>query len=91
MSRRLWIELASHDPELVDGATSKIARFIADRHAHPPIPIPLPARTEQFGDEVAQRVHPRVVDVRAVNTELIAQLRQVQLPDGVEVTIKQPE
>lgn len=91
MSRRLWIELASHDPELVDGATSKIARFIADRHAHPPIPIPLPVRSEQFGDEVAQRLHPRVVDVRAANTELIAQLRQVQLPDGVEVSIRQPE
>jgi ribosomal protein S10 len=90
MSRQIRIELASHDPQLVDGATSKIARFIDERHAHTPMPIPLPARTEQFGEEVSQRVHPRAVDVRAVNTELIVQLQQLQLPEGVEVSIKQP-
>jgi ribosomal protein S10 len=90
MSRRLRIELASHDPELVDGATGKIARFIGDRHPHTPIALPLPVREEQFGDEVAQRIHPRVVNVRGVDTDLIVQLRQLQLPEGVEVSIKQP-
>ena len=89
-SRRLWIELASHDPEIVDGATRKVVRFISDRHPHTPIATPRPARTEQFGDEVSQRIHPRIVDVRGADTELIGRLRQLQLPEGVEVSIKQP-
>lgn len=89
VSRRLRIELASHDPEIVDGATRKLVRFIGDRHPHTPLAIPLPARTEQFGEDVSQRIHPRVVDVRSADTELIGQLRQLQLPEGVEVSIKQ--
>ncbi len=31
-----------------------------------------------------------MIDVWAADTELILQLRQLQLPEGVEVTIKQP-
>ncbi len=89
ISRRLRIELASHDPEIVDGATRKLVHFIGDRHPHTPMAIPLPGRTEQFDDDVSQRIHPRVVDVHAADAELIGQLRQLQLPEGVEVSIKQ--
>lgn len=88
MLDHLRIELASHDQEMVDGATGKIVAFIANRHDHVPIAIPLPVTSEQFDGEISQRVHPRVINVRAADTELLAQLRQVQLPEGVEVTIK---
>ncbi len=91
MSRTLQIELTSHDPEIVDGTTGKIVRFIEDRHPHTPIAIPLPARSEKFGDEVSQRIHPRVIEVWAADTELIVQMRQLNLPDGVKVSIKQSE
>jgi len=91
MSRRLQIELTSHDPEIVDGSARKLVRFIEDRHAHPPVAVPLPARTEQIDDGTSDRVHPRMIEVRAVDTGLIVDMRQLNLPEGVEVTIKQPE
>lgn len=90
MSRQLQIELASHDPEIVDGATRKIVRFIGDHHSHLPVAIPLPARPEQFEDGISQRIHPRMIDLQAADTELIVKLRQLNLPEGVEVEIKQP-
>jgi ribosomal protein S10 len=91
MSRRLRIELTSHDPEIVDGTTRKIAKRIGDWHSYPPVAIPLPARSEQVGDEVPQRVHPRVIEVRAATTDLVARMQQLNLPEGVEVAIKQTD
>ena len=91
MSRRLQIEIASHDPEIVDGTTRKIARLVGDWHSYPPVAIPLPARSEQSEEGTTQRVHPRVVEVRAATTDLVARMQQLNLPEGVEVSIKQTD
>lgn len=91
MSQRLQIELSSQDPEIVDGVAKKIVRFIKDRHPHTPVAIPLPARSKQSDDEASDRIHPRAVKVRAVDTDLIVDMRQLNLPEGVEITIKQPD
>jgi ribosomal protein S10 len=91
MPRRLRIELVAHDPEIVDGTTRKIARLIGTHHSHPPVAFPLPSRPKGADDEDAQRVHPRVVEVRAATTDLIARMQQINLPEGVKVSIKQPD
>lgn len=96
----LQIRLSGHDHELVDSAVRQIVRFIAERHSRPPVPFPLPVEVEVEspgegddpsvnGEPFTQNVHRRAIDIWKAGPELVARLTQVQLPEAVDVSIRQ--
>jgi ribosomal protein S10 len=83
------IQLTSHDHHLVDNATQKIVEYISERHNRNPIAFPLPNESTEDEEGFVDSTHYRVIDVWSASSELIRHLTQLQLPEGVDVSIKQ--
>jgi len=83
------IELFSTDHHLADRATRKIVESISERHARTPIAIPLPAESTEDEDGFIESRHRRAIKVWSANSDLIQHLTQVQLPEGIDVQIRE--
>ncbi|WP_103030284.1 uS10/mL48 family ribosomal protein [Salinibacter altiplanensis] len=99
----LQIRLSSTDHQMVDRAVHQITQFVSEHHHRTPVAVPLPARekapagerqegaTSKPGSEepFIQHVHHRAIEMWQASPKLVAQLGQVQLPEAVDVTVRQ--
>ena len=101
----LQIRLSSTDHQMVDRAVHQITQFVSERRSQAPVAVPLPVEKksdEAVGtrqDETngrpdreqpfTQHVHHRAIEMWTAGPKLVAQLGQVQLPEAVDVTVRQ--
>ncbi len=96
----LRIKLKAYDHKIIDNSAKQIID-IANRHGVEVVgPVPLPTEILKFTvnrssfihknarEQFEMRVHKRVIDVLNPNPEIIEALRDLNLPSGVDISIK---
>ena len=97
---KLRIKLRAYDHKIIDNSARQIID-IANRYGVEVIgPVPLPTEILKFTvnrssfvhkdarEQFEMRVHKRVIDILNPNQEIIEALRDLNLPSGVDITIK---
>jgi len=97
---KLRIKLKAYDHKIIDNSARQIID-IANRYGVEVIgPVPLPTETLKFTvnrstfvhknarEQFEMRVHKRMIDILTPNQEIIEALRDLNLPSGVDITIK---
>ena len=98
--QKLRIKLRAYDHKIIDNSAKQIID-IANRYGVEVIgPVPLPTEILKFTvnrssfvhknarEQFEMRVHKRVIDILNPNQEIIEALRDLNLPSGVDITIK---
>lgn len=94
------IKLRAYDHKIIDNSARQIID-IANRYGAEVIgPVPLPTEILKFTvnrssfihknarEQFEMRVHKRVIDILNPNQDIIEALRDLNLPSGVDITIK---
>ncbi len=97
---KLRIKLKAYDHKIIDSSVRQIID-IANRSGVEIIgPVPLPTEVLKYTvnrstfvhknarEQFEMRVHKRVIDVLSPNQEIIEALRDLNLPSGVDISIK---
>ena len=97
---KLRIKLRAYDHKIIDNSAKQIID-IANRYGVEVVgPVPLPTEILKFTvnrssfvhknarEQFEMRVHKRVIDILSPNQEIIEALRDLNLPSGVDITIK---
>ena len=97
---KLRIKLKAYDHKIIDNSAKQIID-IANRYGVEVIgPVPLPTEILKYTvnrssfvhknarEQFEMRVHKRVIDILNPNQEIIEALRDLNLPSGVDITIK---
>ena len=97
---KLRIKLKAYDHKIIDNSARQIID-IANRYGAEVLgPVPLPTEILKYTvnrssfihknarEQFEMRVHKRVIDILNPNTEIIEALRDLNLPSGVDITIK---
>ncbi len=97
---KLRIKLKAYDHKIIDSSVRQIID-IANRSGVEVVgPIPLPTEVLKYTvnrstfvhknarEQFEMRVHKRVIDVMSPNPEIIEALRDLNLPSGVDISIK---
>jgi len=97
---KLRIKLKSYDHKVIDSSVRQIVD-IANRYGVEIIgPVPLPTETSKFTvnrssfvhknsrEQFEMRIHKRLIDILSPNQEIIEALRDLNLPSGVDISIK---
>ena len=97
---KLRIKLKSYDHKIIDNSAKQIID-IANRYGAEVVgPVPLPTEILKYTvnrssfvhknarEQFEMRVHKRVIDILNPNQEIIESLRDLNLPSGVDITIK---
>ena len=97
---KLRIKLRAYDHKIIDNSAKQIID-IANRYGAEVIgPIPLPTEILKYTvnrssfvhknarEQFEMRVHKRIIDIQNPNQEIIEALRDLNLPSGVDITIK---
>ena len=100
MAQKIRIKLKSYDYNLIDKSAERIVKAVKSTKALVSGPIPLPTQKaiytvlrsphvnkksrEQFG----LYTYKRLIDIYANNPKVVDSLMKLELPSGVEVTIK---
>ncbi len=97
---RLRIKLRAYDHKIIDNSARQIID-IAGRYGVEVVgPIPLPTEILKFTvnrssfihknarEQFEMRVHKRVIDILNPNQNIIEALRDLNLPSGVDISIK---
>ncbi len=97
---KLRIKLRAYDHKIIDNSARQIID-IANRYGAEVIgPVPLPTEILKYTvnrssfihknarEQFEMRVHKRVIDILNPNQEIIEALRDLNLPSGVDITIK---
>ncbi len=97
---KLRIKLRAYDHKIIDNSARQIID-IANRYGVEVVgPVPLPTEILKFTvnrssfihknarEQFEMRVHKRVIDILNPNQEIIEALRDLNLPSGVDITIK---
>lgn len=100
ISQKLRIKLKSYDHKIIDNSSRQIID-IANRYgAKVAGPIPLPTEISKYTvnrssfvhknarEQFEIRVHKRIIDILSPNQDIIEALRDLNLPSGVDITIK---
>ena len=100
ISQKLRIKLKSYDHKIIDNSARQIID-IANRYgAKVAGPIPLPTEISKYTvnrssfvhknarEQFEIRVHKRIIDILSPNQDIIEALRDLNLPSGVDITIK---
>jgi small subunit ribosomal protein S10 len=94
------IKLKSYDHTLVDKSAEKIIRTVKSTGAVVSGPIPLPTRKQIFTvlkgphvdkksrDQFETRSHKRLIDILSTSSATVDALMKLELPSGVDVSIK---
>jgi small subunit ribosomal protein S10 len=99
-SPKLRIKLRAYDHKIIDNSARQIID-IANRYGVEVIgPVPLPTEILKYTvnrssfvhknarEQFEMRVHKRVIDILNPNQEIIEALRDLNLPSGVDITVK---
>jgi len=97
---KLRIKLRAYDHKIIDNSAKQIID-IANRYGAEVVgPIPLPTEILKYTvnrssfvhknarEQFEMRVHKRIIDILNPNQEIIEALRDLNLPSGVDITIK---
>jgi small subunit ribosomal protein S10 len=97
---KLRIKLKAYDHKIIDSSVRQIID-IANRHGVEIVgPVPLPTEILKYTvnrstfvhknarEQFEMRVHKRIIDVMSPNEEIIEALRDLNLPSGVDISIK---
>jgi len=97
---RLRIKLRAYDHKIIDNSARQIID-IATRYGAEVIgPIPLPTEVLKFTvnrssfihkdarEQFEMRVHKRMIDILNPNPDILEALRDINLPSGVDITVK---
>ncbi len=100
MSQKIRIKLQSYDHNLVDKSAEKIVKTVKATGAVVSGPIPLPTRKQIFTVLRAPHVnkksreqfqlcaYKRLLDIHSSNAKTVDALMKLELPSGVDVSIK---
>ena len=97
---KLRIKLKAYDHKIIDNSAKQIID-IANRYGAEVLgPVPLPTEILKYTvnrssfvhknarEQFEMRVHKRIIDIINPNQEIIESLRDLNLPSGVDITIK---
>lgn len=97
---KLRIKLRAYDHKIIDNSVRQIID-IANRYAAEVVgPVPLPTEIlktsvprstfihKSAWEQFEMRVHKRIIDILDPSQEIIEALRDLNLPSGVDITIK---
>ena len=97
---KIRIRLKAYDHRLLDQSTSEIVDTAKRTGARVAGPIPLPTRVERFTvqrsphadkksqETFEQRTHKRLLDIIDPTAKTVDELKKLNLPAGVDITIK---
>ena len=98
--QRIRIRLKAYDHKIIDNSAKQIID-IANRFGAEVLgPVPLPTEILKYTvnrssfvhknarEQFEMRVHKRIIDILNPNAEIIESLRDLNLPSGVDITIK---
>ena len=99
-SQRIRIRMQAYDHRVLDQAVAEIVGTATSTGADVVGPIPLPTRIERFTvnrsphvdkksmDQVEMRTHKRMLDIVHPTPKTVEELKKLNLPAGVDITIK---
>ena len=99
-SKRIRIKMQAYDHRVLDQAVSEIVETAKGTGSQVVGPIPLPTRVERFTvnrsphvdkksmDQFEMRTHKRMLDIVGPTAKTVEELKKLNLPAGVDITIK---
>jgi len=99
-TQRIRIRLKAYDHRVIDSSAHDIVETVKRTGARVSGPIPLPTRVERFTvhrsphadkksmESFEQRTHKRLIDIIDPTAKTVDELKQLNLPAGVDITIK---
>jgi len=100
MQQRIRIKMQAYDHRVLDQAVSEIIETARSTGSQVVGPIPLPTRIERFTvnrsphvdkksmDQFEMRTHKRMLDIVGPTAKTVDELKKLNLPAGVDITIK---
>ena len=97
---RIRIRLKAYDHRVIDQSAGDIVETVKRTGALVAGPIPLPTRIERFTvgrsshvdkkahETFEQRTHKRLIDIMEPTAKTVDELKKLNLPAGVDITIK---
>lgn len=98
--QRIRIRLKAYDHRVIDQSAQDIVETVKRTGARVAGPIPLPTRVERFTmtrsphvdkksqETFEQRTHKRLLDILEPTAKTVDELKKLNLPAGVDITIK---
>ncbi|HXI52883.1 MAG TPA: 30S ribosomal protein S10 [Candidatus Saccharimonadales bacterium] len=98
--QRIRIRLKAYDHRVIDASAHDIVETVKRTGARVAGPIPLPTRIERFTvlrsphvdkksqETFEQRTHKRLLDILDPTAKTVDELKKLNLPAGVDITIK---
>ncbi len=98
--QRIRIRLQAYDHSVLDQAVVDITETAKGSGAYVVGPVPLPTRIERFSvnrsphvdkksmDQFEMRTHKRLLDILDPTAKTVDELKKLNLPAGVDITIK---
>lgn len=98
--QRIRIRLKAYDHRVIDASALDIVETVKRSGARVAGPIPLPTRIERFTvhrsphvdkksmESFEQRTHKRLLDILEPTAKTVDELKKLNLPAGVDITIK---
>ena len=99
-SQRIRIRLQAYDHKVLDQAVESIVETARGSGARVVGPVPLPTRIERWTvnrsphvdkksmDQFEMRTHKRLVDIVSPTAKTVDELKKLNLPAGVDISIK---
>ncbi|MBI1842784.1 MAG: 30S ribosomal protein S10 [Verrucomicrobia bacterium] len=99
-TQRIRIRLKAYDHRIIDQSAHDIVETVKRTGARVSGPIPLPTRIERYTlhrsphvdkksmESFEQRTHKRLIDIIDPTAKTVDELKQLNLPAGVDITIK---
>jgi len=97
---RLRIKLRAYDHKIIDNSAHQIIDIATRYGAEVVGPVPLPTEVLKYTvnrssfvhknarEQFEMRVHKRVIDILNPSQEIVEALRELNLPSGVDITVK---
>ncbi len=98
--QRIRIRLKAYDHRVIDASASEIVETVKRSGARVAGPIPLPTNIERITvnrsphadtksmESFEQRTHTRLIDILDPTAKTVDELKKLNLPAGVDITIK---
>ena len=98
--QRIRIRLKAYDHRVIDVSARGISETVKRTGARVAGPIPLPTRVERYTvhrsphvdkkamESFEQRTHKRLIDILDPTARTVDELKKLNLPAGVDITIK---
>lgn len=98
--QRLRIKIRAYDHKIIDNSTRQIIDIAKRFGAEVIGPIPLPTEILKYTvnrstfvhknarEQFEMRVHKRIIDILNPSPEILEALRDINLPSGIDITVK---